>query len=288
MTFGDPESGLSNTSNESAPSHSFSDAGIFTITAIVTFPCRIDTIVESIDISSCCFASLTDTMSFCLSDSADTLLGKISGGIWSGIGIIDSINGVFDPQNVGAGTSQIIYTVCGESDTAIIKVFEDPEISYTQKDTGCTTSINIELVSGINPVSYNWSHGPNSSSVFNLIEGVYSVIVENGAGCNLTEVINIDNISTCEYFIYVPNAFSPNGDLKNDFLSIIHNSIKRFKLSVFDRRGNKVYETNDLDFNWKGDYKRRMLQSGVLSYYLEAESIKENFFKQSGTITLEK
>jgi gliding motility-associated-like protein len=74
--------------------------------------------------------------------------------------------------------------------------------------------------------------------------------------------------------IYVPNAFSPNGDGINDFLSIGFSqnwTSPRIKFYVFDRWGGAVFFTEDPYFRWDGNAKGKLLDPGVLTYFYELE-----------------
>ncbi|MCK9322147.1 MAG: hypothetical protein M0P32_09120, partial [Bacteroidales bacterium] len=70
--------------------------------------------------------TITSTGPYCISDGQITLNAVSAGGVWSGNGIIDAINGVFDPSVAGAGTHSITYDVgnlaCFDTDTQIIQV----------------------------------------------------------------------------------------------------------------------------------------------------------------------
>lgn len=52
--------------------------------------------------------------------------------------------------------------------------------------------------------------------------------------------------------LYVPNAFTPNGDGKNDFFMSKGDGILQFEMSIFDRWGNKIFYSNDLNKGWDG------------------------------------
>lgn len=87
--------------------------------------------------------------------------------------------------------------------------------------------------------------------------------------------------------IQLPNAFSPNGDGHNDFFKgRIGGNVVGLNIIVFDRWGNKVYESSELNFQWDGQYNGTLLNTGVYAYGLEVTYT--NMFKEkiSGNITL--
>ncbi|MBS1613112.1 MAG: gliding motility-associated C-terminal domain-containing protein, partial [Bacteroidetes bacterium] len=93
------------------------------------------------------------------------------------------------------------------------------------------------------------------------IDGVY--------GCVATAEAQVQ-VST-ETNVFLPNAFTPNGDGENDVLQLYGNlqSIRYFQLLVFNRWGEKVYETNDQFFNWDANYKGEKLEPGAYLYVMK-------------------
>ena len=82
--------------------------------------------------------------------------------------------------------------------------------------------------------------------------GVYctTLTVSNMYGCtdSITECLVISN----NYTIYIPDAFSPNGDNKNDVFQPKGGAISEFEMYVFDRWGNKLFHTTDFNKGWDG------------------------------------
>jgi len=68
----------------------------------------------------------------------------------------------------------------------------------------------------------------------------------------------------------VPNAFSPGGDGRNDFLEIFGNkeAWKQMRFMLFNRWGEKVYESTDRDFKWDGTFNGKYVEPGVFVYTL--------------------
>ena len=103
--------------------------------------------------------------------------------------------------------------------------------------------------------SLGTSTNQNTSFEFpNTNPGAYDVtlFVTNDAGCTgeRTYVINIDGI----FSLYVPNAFSPNGDGVNDVFLPVGDMIdeSNYELRIFDRWGQQVFSTNDINTGWDG------------------------------------
>ncbi|WMJ72463.1 gliding motility-associated C-terminal domain-containing protein [Cytophagaceae bacterium ABcell3] len=86
--------------------------------------------------------------------------------------------------------------------------------------------------------------------------------------------------------IFVPNAFSPNGDGLNDILYVRGENIYELYFTVYNRWGEKVFETKNKDIGWDGTYKGRAADPGVFVYYLEAKCPGERKYFEKGNITL--
>ncbi|MBP8032991.1 MAG: SBBP repeat-containing protein [Bacteroidia bacterium] len=86
----------------------------------------------------------------------------------------------------------------------------------------------------------------------------------------------------------VPNALSPNGDGLNDELCLRgwENCINTFYIAIYDRWGEKIYESNDRNFCWDGKYKGKTLDPAVFMYYIKAEKSNNSKINKKGDITL--
>lgn len=135
-------------------------------------------------------------------------------------------------------------------------------------------------------ISYLWNTGATTCCITPDVSGIYNVAIDNGCTI-LNDDIYIDAV-TCEDCIYMPTAFTPNGDGKNDQLGVISKCpLNSFNLKVFNRFGELVYDSKDVTGKWNGLYKGRRSDLGVYFYYIQyisAADMKEHFMK--GDITL--
>lgn len=88
--------------------------------------------------------------------------------------------------------------------------------------------------------------------------------------------------------IYIPNAFSPNGDNVNEYFFVNGENIANLKMIIFDRWGEVLVETTDKHFKWDGSYKGKICQEGVYIYYITTEGANGTENEYKGTITLVK
>ena len=86
--------------------------------------------------------------------------------------------------------------------------------------------------------------------------------------------------------IFVPNAFTPNGDGKNDIEYVYGTSIKSLNFYVYNQWGEMIFQTNSKSAGWDGTYKGTNQPVGVYVYYVEAIMNDGTHLMKKGTITL--
>jgi gliding motility-associated-like protein len=85
---------------------------------------------------------------------------------------------------------------------------------------------------------------------------------------------------------FVPNIFSPNGDGNNDVLYVMSNYIQSMQFSVYNRWGEMVFESKDVNNGWNGEYKGKACEPSVFVWYLEALLLNGETIKRKGNVTL--
>jgi gliding motility-associated-like protein len=86
--------------------------------------------------------------------------------------------------------------------------------------------------------------------------------------------------------VFVPSGFSPNGDNENDFLCVYSDCMDAFVFEIYNRWGEKVYETAEMSICWDGTWKGKELNSAVFVYTLEGYLINGDRVSQKGNISL--
>ena len=93
----------------------------------------------------------------------------------------------------------------------------------------------------------------------------------------------------CPYDIYLvlPNVFSPDGSLGNDFFTpIMSGDFEKFKIRIYDRWGLKIFESTDPFFKWDGTNNGRKCPDGVYYYVADYNQKGKDDASQAGFITL--
>lgn len=120
---------------------------------------------------------------------------------------------------------------------------------------------------------------------------LYSVLVTDSRGCTaLADIlVRVNQVRP----LFIPNAFSPDGDGRNDKLVVFGgNNIRNIvRFSIFDRWGETMFQQNnfqpnDPDYGWDGDFKGNKMDPGVYIYYAEVEFIDGEVILFKGSVTL--
>lgn len=142
---------------------------------------------------------------------------------------------------------------------------------------------------------WNWDFGDNSTFNNEPITqhsydkpGVYDVIlyVMNDFGCRDTAYtqITIEGAST----VYIPNAFTPNGDGINDIFNVSGIGLNGLEMSIFNRWGNKVFTSGNLENGWDGYdlFSGAKCPVGVYLYSIKVKNFKGEYEDFTGRVTL--
>lgn len=111
----------------------------------------------------------------------------------------------------------------------------------------------------------------------------YIVRVTDTFGCSkYLEVLVSVTLPVCDSStIFLPNAFSPNGDSHNDILYVRSTQIDKILLRIYNRWGQLVFQSNNINVGWDGYFNGKPLPPDVFGYYLEAYCIGgEKFIKK--------
>lgn len=186
--------------------------------------------------------------------------------------------------------STTIFQVIGEfrtcrPDTVDAALYVYPKIDYSLAIEYYTLHLNDEV--SIQPIfdsdrNYSFEWAPEigldcidcaDPIISGLMEHTdYSLIVEDmDSGCLNEYEINVRFQNDCNQNIfYLPNIFSPNGDGNNDSFSLTTKNPEEFiSMSTFDRWGNLLFTTTDINNGWDGKINNNRVQPGVYVYQID-------------------
>lgn len=180
-------------------------------------------------------------------------------------------------------------------DEITIQVTPKPKL-FAGRDTSVimNTPFQLRAIDESNSgfINYTWtpSYGLNNPSLPQPVatldrEITYRVTATTAAGCEGT-----DDITLKVYLgpdIYVPTAFSPNNDGKNDVLKVTAVGIREFRyFSVYNREGQQVFSTKDPAKGWDGKIGNVFQSSMAFVWICEGVDEKGNIIRKKGTVTL--
>jgi gliding motility-associated-like protein len=161
---------------------------------------------------------------------------------------------------------------CDSTRIIKLKVQATPEPDLGE-DTGICNGDSMQLYPG-EFTSYLWSDGSTNERYTIGMPGTYSVTVSNGCYAGWNEITIKDG--ACD--VYFPNAFTPNGDGKNESFKILTDLLlPGYHLTIYNRWGQKVFETNNPSKSWDGTWNGKVQPIGVFVWYCT--------FKKSGIQT---
>jgi gliding motility-associated-like protein len=193
-------------------------------------------------------------------------------------------------SNYGSGFYQCQIqndSTCLISDSSYVQLMAIPSSTILGKsDTiayiGDTVLINSF---GDTSFSYVWQDGSTLPVYSATQSGNYSVTVSNT--CATIQAQKTINFQKCILDLYVPNAFSPNGDGINDFFKVTYmESPSIFKMNIYTRYGQLIYSSKDPSAAWDGTFKGKSQPSGTYVYETEFTDKKKIHHLLKGTIEL--
>ena len=198
-----------------------------------------------------------------------------------------------NPTNVTtAGTYYIMaWNGCG-SDIEPVQVMVSTvlqvasTISHESCESGSDGRLVLVVTGGTAPYLYAWSNGETTATISSLAPGLYTVTVTDASNCFETETFTIDASTVPCNELFIPTIFTPDGNGENDILYARGKRILELDMMIFDRIGNKVFETKDKNIGWDGNYKEKPLNSAVFVYYVKAKFEDGEVIEKKGDITL--
>ncbi|NNC94111.1 MAG: T9SS type B sorting domain-containing protein [Chitinophagales bacterium] len=149
----------------------------------------------------------------------------------------------------------------------------------------------IDVYDETDVISYSWSPtaGLNCSDCTSPLAAVYQttvyeLMVTYLNNCITTQEIEVVVLGPPPYFI--PNAFTPNNDGQNDILKIFGPTIKNAFIQIYNRWGEKVFETSDQHISWDGSYRGELMNPGVYTIVAKLEFLDGSTEAYKGSVNL--
>ena len=197
------------------------------------------------------------------------VLANLMGGQWIKVQVVDA-NGCKRDTLLQVGVE------LNDSLTAYFTVDQDvvdfltPEVSFSNASL-FETSIFWDMDDGSSYVLPFFTHSFDSIGKFEVTLYAYD---RNGCVDTFTQVIEVDY----HFSLFVPTAFTPNQDGKNERFRItgVGMNPNAFRMWIFDRWGQAIYETNNMDYGWDGSWHGSApgaAPAGVYAYKIEVDEM---------------
>jgi gliding motility-associated-like protein len=290
------------------PDHSYTAPGTYPVSLFVqnTFGCT-DTITKPLTLAGFNPIGISAAQSICYNQSAQLYA---SGGLAYSWAPSASLSNSTIANPTASPSVTTIYTVTittqstsgqtcySELSTTVnvaalsslqLATFANPDTLYEGESSQINSTVSSPFTILWSPpyaLSNTHAYDPVATPMHTT---TYTAIVADNTGCQyLLDPVTIYVLTRqCdEGLVFVPNTFSPNADGSNDILFVRSNFITDLYFAVYDRWGERVFETNDITKGWDGMFKGMKSDPGVFGYYLKytCNNGEESFKK--GNVTL--
>ena len=264
--------------------------GEYTLTLEDSFECEKQYTFNIFEPDSILNFTVTTTPS-CKIEQTGTAFLEIAGGVqpysidWFGK----------NPSSMYSGLSHVSVTDdagCLVIDSFFVDLLPQPTADF-EIDSIIELNTSIRLTNNSdNEISWYWNFGNQTYSTIEeptLIydeEGNFNINLEvlNEDGCSDTISKNILVLNNL--VLFVPNAFTPNGDYKNDFFQVSALNYQIFELNVYNSYGKLLFSTTDPNIGWDGTYKEKLVQMGSYVVKIFAVDIFGKVYNENKNILL--
>jgi gliding motility-associated-like protein len=178
--------------------------------------------------------------------------------------LIPPLQATAEPDTIAIGQSSQLTALSGSQNP-------DPDLQYSWSPAG-----TLDRPDQFDPIA----SPPETTQ--------YEVTITTPEGCTNRELVLVVVVTPlCEDpYIFIPSAFSPNGDGKNDAFKVRGNFIDEVEVLVYDRWGKLVFESRDPEQGWDGTFKGVFLPPDVYGYYVRVRCFGGEQFIRKGNVTL--
>lgn len=166
---------------------------------------------------------------------------------------------------------------CVGTDLTSITQIVSPPTSFLPGDTNVCAYGDLLLKTTVGFKSYLWNTGSTESAIKIKKPGEYSLQVMDQQGCIGKDTMMVSQ-GNCLLGFFMPTAFTPNRDGRNDILRpIVLGNIKKYQFAVYNRWGQLIFQTNDPNKGWNGDMNNRDESNNTFVwqciYQIEGEAV---------------
>ncbi|HET6993244.1 MAG TPA: gliding motility-associated C-terminal domain-containing protein, partial [Bacteroidia bacterium] len=174
-----------------------------------------------------------------------------------------SINPTILADSTGTYSVMVSLLNCSSNDSIHVTVLRPVNLG---NDISLCGVFNQKLDAGNPGATYLWSTGSTDQTIDVNSPGEYWVEVNDGA-CVSRDTIEASGTSG-EGILFIPNTFTPDGNNINDKFYVYGDGISSFDMKIFNRWGQLIFETKDMNEGWDGKYKGEIVQTDTYVYVI--------------------
>ncbi|MBC7486704.1 MAG: gliding motility-associated C-terminal domain-containing protein [Cytophagaceae bacterium] len=191
------------------------------------------------------------------------------------IAVTDSI---YFASVTGIYTAGVNIDRCGATQNDTIFVAPFPSSSLPDKAKFCDETNKFVVLDAGVADTYLWQTGNAADTLQTLTvnppnDRYYAVQIGNLFGCQISDSIFVKNI--CAPRIYIPNAFTPGISNSDQVFTVFGKHFYNYKMVVFNRWGEAIFETTDKNIGWDGKYLGEDMPTGVYPVIITYEGREE-------------
>lgn len=200
--------------------------------------------------------------------------------------------------NSGATTPGIYVNYSGLYSVTLYKTCDTISDSVSVIVTGTSFTLGedgnvcygneLQLTGPDDVTMYKWNTGTSAQSVVVSDTGLYILTVADSNGCEFSDTVLVTG-NGCGCSVYVPDAFTANGDGRNDVFRVYSDCIFRhFRLIILNRWGQAVFTTDDPYFTWSGIFSELNVQQNLYVWKMEygTENYADDVVRKGNLVVL--
>ncbi len=202
--------------------------------------------------------------------------------------LTDIHDGIYRASDAGEYRFSVKVGSCYNDKSFIVESYPEPSGSFGELVKFCgEESPFYELTAGIGKRYLWYQTGDTTQSISIALPGSYSVLITNEYGCAIEDTTEVREV--CPPRVYISNSFSPNKDGKNDTYDVFGSNFMNFRMLIFNRWGEIIFESKDRSDVWDGQYKGEPMPVGVYPWVITYEGDSEEYkgpYKMEGSVTI--
>lgn len=271
------QSSIISSTDENPPPFSYSQTGTYNVNLLINegLPSQM-TYCKPIEVVGGQIPEFICDSVACLGDTIQLVAQDVGGAVFSwekpNGSVVEgrelTIEGVV---NSDSGVYQLTLHRCTSNNATLnLTVKAPPPFNLGENQIICRNTLTLDAGSGFD--SYLWNTGETTQVITVDLAGDYSVKVTT-ENCTVSDGISVLN---CDSKPYIPNAFTPDGDGKNDhFFPLIASEVASYYFFVYDRWGKLLFESEVANEGWDGTYKGNPCPVGLYFYCLKYSAESE-------------